>query len=134
MDGNIKVEFVRQELEKIGISINEQEERSIRKYLHFRTGRLLNDRTRVVNQGDFLDGELSMTHPDYKRFLDIKKRPKPSQNVEAWRNRTRGKLKSYPIHNRIIMGNYNQLGYNLLYGFTDEVAKGIKNELDNQTI
>ena len=134
MDSNIKVEFVIQELEKIGVSINNDQTRSIKKYLHFRTGHLMNDRTFDVDKGRFMDGKLTITHPDYERFLDIKKRPKSSQNVADWKKRTRGKLKSYPIHNRIIMGNYNQLGYNLLYGLTDEVAKGIKNELHNQTI
>jgi hypothetical protein len=81
-----------------------------------------------------MDGELQITHPDYERFLDIKKRPKQSDNVTEWKKRTRSKLKSYPIHNKIIMGNYNQLAYNLLYGLTQEVSKEIKTQLHNQNI
>lgn len=134
MDTNIKTEFVKIELEKIGVAINDDQTRSIRKYLNYRTGHLLNDRKFDVIKGNYLDGELQITHPNYERFLDIKKRPKQSDNVTEWKKRTRGKLKSYPIHNKIIMGNYNQLAYNLLYGLTEEVAKDIKTQLNNQNI
>jgi len=134
MDSSIKTEFVKIELEKIGVSINDDQTRSIRKYLNYRTGHLLNDRLFNVTRGSFLDGELAITHPNYERFLDIKKRPKQSDNVTDWKKKTRGKLKSYPIHNRIIMGNYNQLAYNLLYGLTEEVASKIKIQLDNQNL
>ena len=133
MDVKIKTEFVKQCLIEIGKDINEAQERAIRKHLHYRSGRLLNERIFNYEDGNFMDGKLILTHPVYERFLDIKKKPRVSSNVETWRKR-RKKPKSYPIHNRIIMGNYNRLASNLMYGLTEEVASKIKQELDNQTI
>lgn len=130
---DIKTEFIKQELEKIGKQIDQDQLRAISKYLHYKTGRLEKGRFFEVKKEDGLDGQLTLTHPIYERFLDIKKKQNVSSNVQNWRNRRR-KPRAYPIHNRIIMGNYNRLAFNLMYGFTEEVAAEMKRQLDNQSI
>ena len=131
MQSKIKTEFVKRALLDIGKEIDKAQGAAIQKYLNYRTGRLLDDRKFDVSRGDFMDGQLTITHPIYERFLDMKKKKGGSNNVNKWRNR---KKKIYPIHNRIIMGNYNRLAYILMYGLTEEVASAIKKDLDNQTI
>jgi len=133
MDREIIRAFVKKELEQIGKDIDQAQERAISKLLHYRTGRLINYRVFDTREGEYIDGQLTITHPAYERFLDIKKRPKVSANVEDWRKR-RTKPKAYPIHNRIIMGHYNRLADRLMFGLTEEMAKEIKSQLDNETI
>lgn len=134
MSSLIKTEFIKQSLQKFNKRVDEAQVRTIRKLLHYRTGRLVNDRIFKIETGKGFDGKAEITHPDYERFLDVKKKARVSENVQHWRKRIRGKPKSYPIHNRIIMGNYNRLAENLMFGFTEEVKASIKQDLDNQTM
>jgi len=132
MISTIKTEFVKRALQDASKSIDRSQELAIRKYLKYRSGTLLNDRHFDVTRGSFMDGRLTITHPIYERFLDMRKKKSSSKNVAAWSKRSKSKI--YPIHNRIIMGNFNKLGYNLLYGLTQEVKEQIIRDLDNQNI
>jgi hypothetical protein len=134
MSSKIKTEFIKRALENFNKRVDDAQTAAIRKLLHFKTGRLENNRTFKTETGNGFEGKAVITHPDYERFLDIKKKARVSENVQHWRKRIRGKQKSYPIHNRIIMGNYNRLAENLMYGFTEEVKESIKRDFDNQTI
>lgn len=77
------------------------------------TGRLESGRSISVSGGDGMDGQLTLTHPIYERFLDIK-------------NRRRKRLR---IHNRFIFGAYASIARRLMYGFTEEVAEAFR-EMD----
>lgn len=74
------------------------------------TGRLESGRSISVSGGDGMDGRLTLTHPIYERFLDIK-------------NRRRKRLR---IHNRFIFGTYASIARRLMYGFTEEVAEAFR--------
>ncbi len=74
------------------------------------TGRLESGRSISVSGGDGMDGRLTLTHPIYERFLDIK-------------NRRRKRLR---IHNRFIFGAYASIARRLMYGFTEEVAEAFR--------
>jgi hypothetical protein len=128
---SIKSEFVYRELTQISKDIDKAQRAAIKKYLHFKTGRLMNDRVFEVLKGSYMSGEMTLEHPIYERFLDIKKK---SKVLASGKSRKKNRPKSYPIHNRIIMGHFNRLIYQLLYGLTDEVKEQIRKDLDNQTI
>lgn len=70
------------------------------------TGRLEEGRSISVTGGTDADGRLTLTHPVYERFLDIK-------------NRRRKRMR---IHNRFIFGAYAAIARRLMYGYTEEVA------------
>lgn len=79
------------------------------------TGRLEEGRSISVTGGTDADGRLTLTHPVYERFLDIKNRRK----------------KRMRIHNRFIFGAYAAIARRLMYGYTEEVAamfRGIDTE------
>ena len=80
------------------------------------TGHLETGRSISVSSGDAMDGRLTLTHPIYERFLDIK-------------NRRRKRLR---IHNRFIFGAYASIARRLMYGFTEEVAATFR-DLDART-
>jgi len=130
---DLKTEFVFQQLQDIAGDIDKAQKSAIQKYLHYKTGRLTHGRRFTVAKGNFLNGEMTLEHPIYERFLDIKKKLKASKS-DGGHVRSKRRFRSYPIHNRIIMGHFNRLSYQLLYGFTDEVASQMKKNLDNQNI
>ena len=70
------------------------------------TGRLESGRSISVSGGAEADGKLTLEHPVYARFLDLKNRRK----------------KSLRIHNRFIFGAYAAIARRLMYGFTEDVA------------
>ncbi len=74
------------------------------------TGRLEDARSISVSGGDGMDGKLTLQHPVYERFLDI-------------RNRRKKRLR---IHNRFIFGAYAAIARRLMYGFTEEVAAAFR--------
>ncbi len=113
---NLEEAFIQQVLEEEGKQLNDSQLRAIRKHILFkygRSGRLENEREVEVS-----GNTLTLTHPVYQRFLDMKAR---------LRNGKR-RRKRYPIHNRIAMGMYSKIGRRLMYGFTDEAVKQIKKD------
>ena len=77
------------------------------------TGRLEDGRRISVSATDG-GGRLTLTHPVYERFLDIKNRKK----------------KRMRIHNRFVFGAYASIVRRLMYGFTDEVAAAFQSLQD----
>lgn len=63
------------------------------------------------------DNQLDFEHLKVHRFVDMRRR--------TLKDGTKINKKSYPIHNRVVMGQYSQLTRELAYGFTEE----IKNQL-----
>lgn len=95
----------------------------MRKLLTFHTGETESSRLFKVESGDVFDGKLTMKHLARERFLDIKrkKRSKDSRRIRTTR---------YPIHNRFVFGHYYSIANRLMVDFTNEVADGIKRDLN----
>lgn len=70
-----------------------------------RTGNLISGR-RVTSTPD----RLTLEHPIYERFLDMKKRGR----------------KRRKIHNRFVYGTYGTIAYRLMNGITDIVSEDFK--------
>lgn len=83
-----------------------------------RSGRLLHGREVSVSGGAELDGKLTLTHPVYERFLDIRRRG------------ASGRRSNRRIHNRFVFGAYSSIAERLMYGLTEDVAARIRAELD----
>jgi len=97
--------FIRSVLdEEGGILIRTQSE-AIQSGYTSRTGRLLNGR-RVTVSND----RLTLTHPVYERFLDI-------------RNRRKKRLR---IHNRFVFAVYSAIAGKLAAGYRDEAQQIVK--------
>ncbi len=124
MDPKIRTEFIKRTLQEQGKNIDKSQVAAIDKYLHFRTGRVRNQRTFETSTDGGFDGKLIATHPIEERFLDMKPKRK-----DAYKRRRR--RKGFPIHNRIFFGYYNRIAYNLNYGLTREVAEKLKSDLSN---
>lgn len=127
MNAFVKKEFIRQMMESQSARwLKNQETLFISKRLQFHTGRLRDDRKIDIKQADHLDGQLSFTHPDYERFLEIPRKVKRKRG-SGFRTK-----RGYNIHNRFIMGHYFSLARDLMFGLTNDVARVIKAELENK--
>jgi hypothetical protein len=107
-DDILKGRFIRQQLQ---ITAKEIEQASSGKMAGFSSS-FWNDRSFSVT-----DNEMNYEHLKVHRWIDMRTR--------ANKDGSKNKKKFYPIHNRIVMGQYNQLTKELAYGFTQE----IKNQL-----
>ena len=78
----------------------------------------------AVRSGSLLDGRfvhtspntLTLVHPVYERFLDIKK-----SRINAARR------KNYRIHNRFVYGSYASIADRLMNGYVEEIAETVRN-------
>ena len=68
------------------------------------------------------DNEMDYEHLKVHRWIDMRTR-----KTKDGANR---KKKFYPIHNRVVMGQYNQLVRELSVGFTEEVKNQLRNIVD----
>ena len=102
----IRERFIQDTLETEGRKMLELQTRQIERVTHSRTGNLRRNRYIKVTPD-----KLTLTHPEYERFLDMKKKS------GAGRRKKRRK-----IHNRYIFGAYASIAERLMYGFTEEVA------------
>ncbi|MBR4299845.1 MAG: hypothetical protein IKT59_09055 [Bacteroidales bacterium] len=118
---DIKGAFVRRVLQEEGETMLERQERAISTRLHRRSGTLLRGRRLTVSGGDGLDGQLDFKHPVYERFLDMKRLGKNGR-----------KRKGKRIHNRFVFGAYSSIAKQLMYGFTEEVARDIREKWDEK--
>lgn len=64
------------------------------------------------------DDQLDFEHLKVHRFVDMRRR--------QLKDGTKINKKSYPIHNRVVMGQYSQLTRELAYGFTEEVKNQLR--------
>lgn len=122
MSDLIKQRFVGRVLREQGDLMLSRQGAAMRKRLKFKTGNLLEQRKLVVSEGnDVMDGSIKLTHVDYERFLDIRGRRIPGSK----------KTRAYKIHNRFVMGTYYAIARELMFGLTEEVRVGLKEELGN---
>jgi len=64
------------------------------------------------------DNQLDLEHLKVHRFVDMRRR--------TLKDGAKINKKSYPIHNRVVMGQYSQLTRELAYGFTEEVKNQLR--------
>jgi len=102
--------FIQDTLETEGKRLLRNQGAAIAAGYHRGTGRLEDGRSISVTGGSGADGRLTLTHPIYERFLDIK-------------NHRRKRMR---IHNRFIFGAYASIARRLMYGFTEEVAAAFR--------
>lgn len=129
----IRKEFVKQVLQEEGQELHDNQGKAIAKLLHFHSNKLFDDRPFTVTSGDDLDGKYSSEIKFYGRILDIKPKNRKIQDQDKythWRKRRR--TKAFPIYNRFVFGHYYTIAYRLMYGFTEEVAAGIKKQFENE--
>lgn len=100
---------------------------ALRTYLNFHTGETERERDVQVTEGAYISGKLSFRTQAHVRFLDIKR--KGTTRTKDGRIKARKKRR---IFNRVVMQQYNGVAKSIMFGFTDDVAKGIKERLSNK--
>lgn len=120
-----KNEFVKRILQDEGQRLKRNQGIEIAKRLKFHTYNLINDRHISVTSGDDMDGQLSLTHPAYQRFLDIKRKIRNKRTNKVY-------TKRYRIHNRFVMGHYYSIANRLMNELTDDVAAAIKKDFQQK--
>lgn len=120
----IKDEFVRRVFEDHSERwLKNQESLMLSKRLNFHTNRLRDDRELEIVNASELNGRLEFTHPDYERFLDMKRSVRRKRG-EGFRTK-----RGYQIHNRPIFGHFFSIGRDLMFGLTNDVKDEIKRDL-----
>ena len=108
-DDILKGRFVRMKLQQTAQEIEQAQDKRMAGF----NSAFWRDRTFSVT-----DNEMNFEHLKVHRFIDMRTRTK--------KDGSKVKKKSYAIHNRIVMGQYNQLTRELAYGFTEEVKNQIR--------
>lgn len=122
-DNLIKKRFVGNVLKEQSEKFLKFQESGMRKRLKFHTYNILNCRKLSITEGgNYMDGQLDFENVFYERMLDMRR---------TVRNKKQGgyTTKRFSIHNRFVMGAYYSIAYKLMYGLTEEVKNGIKEEL-----
>lgn len=101
--------FIGDTLRERGDALIDRQGREISATLHRRSGNLLDSRRAAVH-----GNTLTLDHPIYERFLDM-------------RSLGGRKQKRHRIHNRFVYGTYAGIAERLMYGFTEEVAAAARN-------
>lgn len=115
---NFKAEFVKRVLIDEGKRYHKNQSIEMEKRLHFHTSRLFNDRSEHVSADNTMDGELTIRHTAYQRFLDIKKTIRNKKT-------NRAAPRSYRIHNRFVYGHYFGIANRLMFELTDDAKDAI---------
>ena len=103
-DTILKGRFVRMKLEETAKAIQLEQDKRMMSF----NSSFWRDRTFSVT-----DNEMQFEHLKVHRYIDMRTRAK--------KDGSKNKKKAYPIHNRVIMGQYNQLTKELMYGFTQSI-------------
>lgn len=128
MKNVVKKEFVRRVLDDESRRFLQNQTKAIQSRLESHSGVLLGGRSIDVTTNQDMDGQFSLTHPVYERFLDSKRK---YQRKRSAGYKTRRVAK---IHNRFAFGHYYSIAGRLMYEFTEETASAIKKELANTTV
>lgn len=113
---SVRDRFVKDVLESAGAKLLSRQGSAIASSVNQQSGRLMSGRkVTITGGGPDMSGKLTLEHPVYERFLDMKR---PGKNGRKKRGRR--------IHNRFVFGAYASIAKNLMYGFTDEVASEIR--------
>ncbi len=117
----VRDRFIRKILEEEGSRMLSRQTARIQSSLGSRSGTLLNSRNVSVSGGSgSFDGQLTLTHPVYERFLDMRR----------YSNGARHKRR--PIHNKVVMSAFNRIAWRLMYEFTDATRESIRREVSEQ--
>lgn len=118
---SVRDRFVQNVLESEGAKLLSRQGSAISSSLKQQSGRLMSSReVTVTGGGADMSGKLTLEHPVYERFLDMRRLGKNGR-----------KKKGRKIHNRFVFGAYASIAKNLMWGFTDEVAESIKEKMKN---
>lgn len=118
-ENKVRARFIKKTLEAEGDDFLKRQTNRITSTLHMRTGRLLSGRKILVYGGnDEFDAKMTLDHPAYERFLDIR----------HLSNQRKGHKRN--IHNRLIFSTYGKIAERLMWGFTDDVRETLKSEID----
>ncbi len=112
-DDILKGRFVRKMLQE---TANEIQQASSKKMGSFKSSFWANRSFSVT------DNEMHYDHLKVHRFIDMRTRTASDG--------TKQKKKFYPIHNRIVMGQYSQLVRELSFGFTEEIKNQLRTIID----
>lgn len=114
----VKERFIKETLESEGQRMLRNQGLAMEVGLRFHTGETYGRRRITVTEGDEMSGTLTFHHTVQERFLDLKRLR--HGDTESKRPKSRR------IHNRFVMGMYNAIARELMYGFTEEVAARIR--------
>lgn len=118
---DVRGAFVRKVLQEETERMLERQEAAISATLSRRSGTLLSSRRVSVSGGGDMDGTAVFSHPIYERFLDMRRMGKDGR-----------RRKGRKIHNRFVFGAYASIAKNLMYGLTEEVARGLRENWKGQ--
>lgn len=90
----------------------------------------------VFTDATAMTSTATLTHPDYERFLDMKKKYMGKRRGKgAFQNRdVFFKKKSGAIHNRIIWGKLNPLTFRLMHGLRTVVTDNVRKNFTSKTL
>ena len=118
----VKERFIKETLESQGQRMLRAQGAAMEEALRFHTRETYGRLHITVTEGGELSGTLTFTHTVQERFLDLKRLRHGSTESK--------RPKSRQIHNRFVMGTYNAIARELMYGFTEDVAARIRTEME----
>lgn len=118
----VKERFIKETLESQGQRMLRAQGQAMEEALRFHTRETYGRRHITVTEGGELSGTLTFTHTVQERFLDLRRLRHGSTESK--------RPKSRQIHNRFVMGTYNAIARELMYGFTEDVAARIRAEME----
>lgn len=114
---NLSDRFIARTLQSAGQRMLSSQKEAILTEVTEHTGNLrLGRKVTVISGQD--GGTLLFEHKIYERFLDMR---------QLGARSAKGKIRR--IHNRFVMGMYNNVAYRLLHGFTDEVQAAMAEDI-----
>ena len=119
----VRERFIKETLESQGQRMLRAQGLAMEEGLRFHTGETYGRRRITVTEGDEMSGTLTFHHTVQERFLDLKRLRHGSTESK--------RPKSRRIHNRFVMGMYNAIARELMYGLTEDVAARIREEWEN---
>ena len=134
----VRDRFIERTLDKYGDRMIQSIREGIIDNRYEGTGELLQSVRKQTNASDeYLSGVLSLAMAMHGRYNDINATHKyklKTENPEKNRSHYKPKTKRTGFYTRNVMGNLNGIIYSILYGLTDEVVAGIKEELHQTKI
>lgn len=114
--------FIRKTLESEGQRMLRAQGLAMEEGLRFHTRETYGRRRITVSESGEMSGTLTFTHTVHERFLDLRRLRHGSTDSS--------RPKSRRIHNRFVMGTYNAIARELMYGFTEDVAARIPAQME----
>lgn len=118
----VKERFIKETLESQGQRMLRAQGAAMEEALRFHTRETYGRRHIAVTEGGELSGTLTFTHTVQERFLDLRRLRHGSTESK--------RPKSRQIHNRFVMGTYNAIARELMYGFTEDVSARMRSEME----